>query len=186
MQKNPAQAISEQLSRFIDLCGRYVSWLVVFMVLVTFLVVVMRYLFDTGWIALQESISYMHSMVFLVGAAYTLKYDEHVRVDILYMRLSLKARAWVDLLGHLFLLLPVVIFIAWVSYPYVYSSWEIMEGSQESGGLPGVFLLKSLILVMSGLLVLQAVALILQAIVRIFNQTTPPQKEDKTEAGASI
>jgi len=179
-------ALSAQLSRFIDISGRLVSWLVVLMVLVTFSVVVLRYLFDTGWIALQESVSYMHSMVFLVGAAYTLKYDEHVRVDILYTRLGLRARAWIDLLGHLFMLLPVMIFIIWISYPYVESSWKIFEGSQEAGGLPGVYLLKSLILVMSVLLVIQAFALILQSIARIFNDTSPPHNEDKTKTGASI
>ena len=178
--------LSAQLSRFIDFCGRLISWLVVLMVLVTFFVVVMRYLFDSGWIAVQESVSYMHSIVFLVGAAYTLKYDEHVRVDILYTRLGIKARAWIDLLGHLFMLLPVMIFIIWVSLPYVESSWKIMEGSQEAGGLPGVFLLKSLILVMSGLLVVQAFALILQSIVCIFSGTKPQNKQEKPDTGAAV
>jgi len=139
--------------------GKAVSWLSLLMVLTTFTVVVLRYAFDSGWVALQESVTYMHSMVFMLGAAYTLNHDGHVRVDILYQRLSRKGRAWVDCLGALFLLLPVSGFIIWVSWHYVAESWSVLEGSRHSGGLPGLFLLKSLIIVMGIQLILQAVAL---------------------------
>lgn len=138
--------------------GRLVAWLTLVMVVVTFAIVVLRYLFDLGWIAMQESVVYMHAVVFMIGAAYTLKHDGHVRVDIFYRRLSERGRAWVDLFGALFLLLPVCGFIFWISWEYVAESWALFEGSREAGGLPGVFLLKSIILVMAAQLVLQGVA----------------------------
>lgn len=126
------------------------------MVLVTFTIVVLRYAFNMGWIAMQESVTYMHALVFLMGAAYTLKSDGHVRVDIFYRTKSAKYKALIDFLGSLLLLLPVSLFIAWVSFSYVAESWSILEGSREAGGIPFVYLLKSGILIMAVLLVLQA------------------------------
>ncbi len=164
------QNIINYIEKFIDWTGRTISWLTLGMVLITFLVVFLRYVFDTGWIALQESISYMHALVFLIGAAYTLKHNEHVRVDIIYEKLSKKNQAWIDLTGNLFILLPVVIFIFWISWQYVIDSWRVMESSREAGGLPGVYLLKSIILIMSALLILQAFAHILSALSRILNR----------------
>lgn len=178
--------ISVKIELFIDWVGRSVSWMVLLMVLVTFIVVVLRYGFDTGWIALQESISYFHSLVFLLGAAYTLKQDGHVRVDIFYGRLSQTGKAWVDLIGHLFILMPVMVFIIWVSWPYIADSWQVMETSREASGLPGVYLLKSLILIMAGLLMLQATALILKALLSI-TQTSPQVLDNQStrEKGVS-
>jgi TRAP-type mannitol/chloroaromatic compound transport system permease small subunit len=147
--------------------GHLVSWLTLIMVITTFIVVVLRYVFDTGWIALQESITYMHAMVFLIGAAYTMQQEAHVRVDIFYTKFSAKYRAWVDLLGSLFLLLPMMTFIAWVSWEYVLSSWGVFEGSREAGGLPGVYLLKSLILLMAILLILQAIVQVVHSLQKI-------------------
>ena len=151
----------DQLS---DWTGRLIAWLTLGMVIVTFTVVVLRYLFDWGSIALQESITYMHAMVFMLGAAYTLRHVGHVRVDIFYRRFGAKGRAWVDLLGVLFLLIPVTLFIAYVSWDYVASSWDLREGSREAGGLPGVYLLKSVIPLMALLLLLQGVAMGLRAL----------------------
>lgn len=155
--------LANRMEQFIDWSGRVVSWCVLAMVLLTFLVVVLRYAFDSGWIALQESVSYLHSMVFLLGAAYTLKHDAHVRVDIFYSRFSERTKAWVELLGHLFILIPVMLFIAWISWPYISDAWAVKESSRDAGGLPGVYLLKSLILLMAGLLIIQSVVLILRA-----------------------
>jgi TRAP-type mannitol/chloroaromatic compound transport system permease small subunit len=137
------------------------------MVLLTFLVVVLRYVFDSGWIALQESVSYLHSLVFLLGAAYTLKHDAHVRVDIFYSRFSERTKAWVELLGHLLILIPVMLFIAWISWPYISDAWSVKESSRDAGGLPGVYLLKSLILLMAGLLIIQALVLVMRAALKL-------------------
>ena len=152
------KALANTIESFIAASGRAVSWLALLMVVVTFIVVVLRYIFDLGSIALQESVTYMHATLFLVGAAWTLQQNAHVRVDIFYNRCSEKTRALIDLLGSVFLLMPLMLFIAWISWEYIVDSWSVHEGSREAGGLPGVFLLKSMILAMTTLLVLQAVA----------------------------
>ena len=141
-----------------DWTGRAVSWLTLGMVLVTFLVVLLRYAFDLGWIAMQESVVYMHGLVFMLGAAYTLRHNGHVRVDIFYRKIGRRGRHLVDLLGALLLLAPTCAVIAWTSWEYVFSAWAVQEGSPEAGGLPGLFLLKSLLLLMPLLLLLQALA----------------------------
>ncbi len=146
----------DSIEFFIDWSGRTVSWLSLFLVLVTFIVVVLRYVFDSGSIALQEVTTYLHATIFLVGMAYTLQQEAHVRVDIFYAQFSKQTKAWVDLFGALFLLLPFMLFISWISWVYIADSWSVFESSREAGGLPGVFLLKSLILVMTALLSLQA------------------------------
>lgn len=166
-QKSNNNSIANQLEQFIDWSGRLISWLVLGMVLLTFSVVLLRYFFDTGWIALQELISYFHSIVFLLGAAYTLKHDGHVRVDIFYSRLSDSGKAWINLIGHVFILLPVMSFIIWISWPYVSDAWQVQESSRDAGGLPGVYLLKSLIIVMAVLLIIQGLAQMLRAIATI-------------------
>jgi TRAP-type mannitol/chloroaromatic compound transport system permease small subunit len=150
--------LAGRLDRIADRTGHAVAWLALALVLVTFSVVVLRYLFDIGSIALQESILYLHASLFLLGAAYTLKTDGHVRVDIIYRRLPARRRALIDLLGALFLLLPVCSFLLWVSWDYVATAWSLREGSRETGGLPYVYLLKTLIPVAAGLLILQGIA----------------------------
>jgi len=142
--------------------GRAISWLSLIMVVVTFLVVVLRYAFDLGWIAMQESVTYMHAALFMLAAAYTLQRDGHVRVDIFYHRLSPRGRAWVDLLGTLLLLVPICGYLAWSGWDYVTESWAVHEGSREAGGIPGVYVLKSLILLMPALMLLQGLAWVLR------------------------
>lgn len=159
------------IESLVDLSGRIASWLTLLMVILTFVVVVLRYVFDTGWIALQESVTYLHAVVFLVGAAYTLQHEAHVRVDIFYSKFNEELKAWIDLCGALFLLLPFMFFISWVSWEYVADSWDVMEGSREAGGLPGVYLLKSLILVLATLLTLQACSQIIRALQKILGKT---------------
>ncbi len=155
--------LAARIDRFSDGLGHAVAWLTLFMVLLTFLVVLLRYGFDTGWIALQESVTWLHACVFMLGASYALRRDSHVRVDIFYQKFSPRGRAWVDLLGSLLLLLPVCLFIFYASWDYVAESWEIGEGSAETGGLPALYLLKSLLLLMPALLILQGLAHALRA-----------------------
>ncbi|HHJ38820.1 MAG: C4-dicarboxylate ABC transporter permease [Methylothermaceae bacteria B42] len=149
---------------FSEWLGRLVSWLTLGMVVVTFLVVVLRYGFDLGWIAMQESVVYMHSVVFLLGAAYTLKHDAHVRVDILYQRFGPKPRSLIDFLGAWLLLMPVCGFIAWSAWDYVNDSWAVHETSREAGGLEAVYLLKSLILIFAVTMMLQGFSQSLRAL----------------------
>ncbi len=154
------QRLKENLDRFSDLTGSAVAWLTVLMVLGTFVIVVLRYVFDLGWIAMQESIVWMHAAVFMLGASYTLKQNEHVRVDIFYRRMSADRRALVDVAGTVVFLLPLAVFIAVTSWDYVYTSWSIGEASREAGGLPFPFvpILKSLIPATALLLILQGIA----------------------------
>ena len=138
--------------------GQCLAWLTLAMVVVTFIVVVLRYVFDFGSIALQESVNYMHAAVFMLGTAYTFKHSGHVRVDIFYTRIDSKHQALVDLFGNILLLLPVCGFIFFISFEYVLTSWKIKEASLETGGLPFVFVLKTIIPITAFLLTLQAVA----------------------------
>ncbi len=150
-----------------EFTGRAIAWLTLAMVIAGTAVVVLRYAFDLGYIWLQESVSWMHAAVFLLGAAYTLKRDDHVRVDIFYRRMSARGQAWVDLAGALLLLMPLCVFLAWKSWPYVDLSWQLAERSREADGLQGLYILKSMIPLMAGLLALQAVATVLRATARL-------------------
>jgi TRAP-type mannitol/chloroaromatic compound transport system permease small subunit len=174
-------ALIGALERINDLVGRTVAWLALAMVAVTFLVVVLRYLFDLGWIALQESVTYMHALLFMLGIGYALRHDGHVRVDIFYQRLSPRGRAWVDLLGTLLLLFPVCLFIAWMAWDYVAASWAVAEASREAGGLPGVYLLKTLILVMPALVMVQGLATALRNALFLAGIAVPDADADASE-----
>ena len=147
------------IDRLVDGVGRTVAWLNLGMVAVTCFVVVLRYAFDTGAIALQESVVYMHGAAFLFGLSYALLHDAHVRVDLLYSRMTRTRKAWVNLLGHLLLLAPLCVTVVIVSLPYAVESWVVLEGSPEVAGIPAVFLLKTLIPASAALLLLQTLAL---------------------------
>lgn len=155
--------LSQLLERLSEYSGRAIAWLTGAMVCITFLVVVLRYGFDLGWIGLQEVITYLHATVFMLGAAYTLRHEGHVRVDIFYQRFGPRGKAWVNLLGTLLLLWPMCLFILFVSWEYVAVSWALLETSNEPGGLPFVYLLKSLLILMPLLLILQGLAVALQS-----------------------
>ena len=160
------------LDRFSGLVGRAASWLTLFMVVVTFIVVILRYVFDIGFIWVQESIIWMHAVVFMLGAAYTLREDEHVRVDVFYRGMSERRQAWVDLLGVLVFLLPLCAFLAWNSVDFVLQSWRIGESSREPGGLPFPFfpMLKSVILLMPITVALQGLSLFLRSLAAVRNR----------------
>ena len=174
--KDTFEKTADRLDRFAELTGRAVAWLTLGMVLATLAVVTLRYLFDTGSIALQEAVTYLHASVFMLAAAYTLKHDGHVRVDIIYQKLSARGRAWVDLLGTLLLLFPVCLFMLFSSLDYVAAAWAIQEGSREAGGLDGVYLLKTAIPVSAMLLMLQGCAMLLRNALVLLGEPvdTPP------------
>jgi TRAP-type mannitol/chloroaromatic compound transport system permease small subunit len=148
-----------------ELIGSSVSWLTLAMMVITCLIVVARYIFNLGSIALQETVMYMHGMVFMLGIGYTLKHQGHVRVDIFYEKLPIRKKALIDLFGSLVFLLPIGMFIFLASINYVSFSWSLGESSAQPGGLPGVFLLKTLIPLMALLLVLQGLAEIGRSII---------------------
>ena len=150
--------MSVLIDRLNHLLGRAVAWLTLAMAMAVGAIVLLRYAFAQNTILIQEAVNYGHGLVLMLGMAYTLKENGHVRVDILYSGRSPRWRALVDLFGHLFLLLPVTALMLATSLPYALSAWRILEGSSEVGGLPGVFLLKTLIPLMATLLLLQGLS----------------------------
>ncbi len=154
------------IDRFSRTTGRVTAWLTLFMVLTTFVIVVMRYAFDVGLIWVQESVTWMHAMVFMIGAAYTLQCEDHVRVDIFYREMSARRRAWVDVLGVVVLLLPMCGFLAIKAWDFVEVSWSLREASRESGGLPYPLLplLKTVLILMPAAVALQGASLALHSI----------------------
>ena len=167
------------VDRLNDVIGRGVSWLTLAMVLVTFAVVVLRYGFSLGWVGLQESYVWLYALVFMLGAGYTLLHNGHVRVDIFYRPASIRFQAIVDLCGSIFLLLPMMITVAWVSFPYIAASWHQLEGSREAGGLEGLFLLKSVLLVFCLLVGLQGLAMASRSVLILtgHQEFMPPPEE---------
>lgn len=139
-------------------------WLTLAMVLMTVAIVILRYAFEIGAIPLQESVMYMHGIVFLIGIPYGVRQNTHVRVDIFYTRLAPRHQTLIDLFGHVTFLLPLATFIMISSWPYTLASWRVLEGSAEVGGIPAIFLLKTLIPVAAGLLLAQSIAEILKKI----------------------
>ena len=140
-----------------------VPWFVFFMVIISFAIVVLRYLFERGWIWMQELVLYLHAFSFLLAAGHTLAHDEHVRVDIFYRDFNIRSKALVNLVGSVFLLLPLCIVLAYLSIPYVVASWKVLEGSKDGGGLEAVFLLKTAIPLFCFFLGVQAISLALKS-----------------------
>lgn len=144
------------LAGLVRRAGRAVAWLTLVMTVLTFAVVVLRYGFNLGWIWMQESVTYLHALVFMTAAAWTFQCDDHVRVDIFYRDASERYKNTVNLLGTVLFLLPFSLFLLYIGWDYVSASWATREASREAGGLPLVWLLKTLILVLPALLLAQS------------------------------
>ena len=165
-----------------DFLGRAVSWLTFVMVATVLLVVVTRYFLQVGSIALQESVTYLHATVFLLGIAYTLKQGGHVRVDIFYRQFSSRQKALVDFCGGVFFLIPVSVLIFYSSWDYVIASWAIGETSAENNGLPFIYLLKTLMILMPATLLLQGISEILKSLLILINQ---PNNDESCDTSTS-
>lgn len=168
-----------------DRLGAALRWLALVMVLIGAYNAVARYLTRyTGQAlssnALNELQWYLFSMIFLLGAAYGLRRDVHVRVDVLYTRLSVKGQAWIDLLGGLIFLIPFSLLMLWVSYPAVRNSWAIREVSPDPGGLPR-YPIKALILVSFALLVVQGLAQAARSVAVIRGAAWPLADEESRD-----
>ena len=151
------------VEKFTEVTGRFISWATVTMVILVVLVVITRYFLGLGSIALQESVTYLHCLVFMMGFAFTLKHDGHVRVDIFYRGFSPRFKAIVNLIGGLLFLIPFCLLIFFTSWDYVLASWVIRETSAENNGLPFIYLLKTLMLLMPVTLLLQGIAEIIRS-----------------------
>jgi TRAP-type mannitol/chloroaromatic compound transport system permease small subunit len=157
-------ALADRIDRITRRTGRAVAWLVLGIVLLQFALVVARYVFSFGSIRLSEAVIYGHAAVIMLAAAWTLQAGGHVRVDVFYAQAGARTRAVVDLIGSLLLLLPFALVLLWLSMPFAARSWAILERSQETSGLPLVFLLKTLIPLFALLMALQGVAQAIRAI----------------------
>jgi len=157
------RALVQHIDAFTNRSGRLLAWLALFMALVTASVVILRYGFNIGSIAAQEAVTYMHGCLFMLGAAFALKSGAHVRVDIFYRKFTPRGQAWVNSIGGIIFLLPLCLFICGISINYVAESWIIRESSPEPGGIPAVFLLKTLLPLMALNLLLQGLAEILRS-----------------------
>lgn len=160
-------AVAERLDGLNRIVGLGARWLVLFMVLVQFAVVVLRYVFGTSFIWAQELVLYLHAALFMLAAGYTLLVDEHVRVDVFYSRLGVRGRAWIDLIGTLAFLLPACVVIVAFSWRFAWRSWAILEGPISVGGIPASFLLKTLVPLFAILLFLQGTSLALKSLDRL-------------------
>ncbi len=161
-------AVCRGIERLNRAVGQAAAWLALFLVLMQFALVLMRYVFGAGSLFMQESLIYAHATLFMMAAAWTLADDRHVRVDIFYAAASRRNKAAIDLFGVIFFLLPMCALLWWVGYPYVARSWEVLEGSRETSGIPAIFLLKTLILVFVITLALQGLVLAMRSAVTAF------------------
>ena len=150
--------LADCIDCFNGFVGRAVAWLALAIVVVQFALVVARYALSLGSIKLTEAVIYGHATLIMLAAAWTLAIGGHVRVDVFYAHASAQTRALIDLIGSLLLLLPFSLVLLWLSAPYAERSWAILERSQESSGLPLVFVLKTLIPIFAAMMALQGVA----------------------------
>ena len=161
----------QHLSRWIDALnqwvGRGVAWVTLGLVLVVFVDVVMRYLFNTSFVFTQELEWHLFGFIFLIGAGYTLLHDGHVRVDIIYQRVGFKSRAWINLIGVILFLIPGCIMVITTSLKFTMNAFAIMEGSPDPGGIPFRFVLKGCIPVGFTLLLLQGISLGIHSLLQI-------------------
>lgn len=162
------QKFIKHQNRFQGQVGHWVAWGLLSLVVLSASVVILRYGFDSGSIALQETVLYNHAIVFMLGMGYALQQDKHVRVDVFYETMSPRHKAMVNLFGALFFALPTLLFIAWASWDYIHASWHIYESSPEPGGLAYVYILKSMILAMAALVTLQALTMAAESALQLF------------------
>jgi TRAP-type mannitol/chloroaromatic compound transport system permease small subunit len=184
-----ARTFLRVIDRLNNRIGVTVAWFALAMVLIQFLVVLLRYVFGVGSLFLQESIVYLHGAMFMLGSAYTLLHNGHVRVDVFYREANPRWKAKVDFAGHVFFLVPVCVLIFVYSWPYVINSWASLEGSRETSGIPAVFLLKTVVLIFCALMILQGLAQGLKALMVMTGQlrTTDvyPNEPDPAEEARS-
>ena len=172
-------AIADAIDRLNDRMGRFVAWLTLVMVLVTVLIVVLRYGFEIGFIWMQESVRFMHAAVFLLCAGYTLLWNQHVRVDVFYLRMRERGRAAVDLFGTVFFLAPVCTVVVLYSGDYVLNSWAECEGSLEERGVHAVYLLKTCIWIFAATMILQGASRAVRASATLLGLSHgPPEIRD--------
>ncbi len=158
------------VDNFSDNLGYGVGWFTTLMVVVVFVNVLFRYVLGQSFLALQDLSWYVFGVIFMVGAAYTLRHDRHVRVDVVYVNLSPKAKVWVNLIGSLFFLVPLCILGIWVSWGFVERSWTLQETSPDAGGLDARYLAKAMMPVGFILIMIQGFSLFFKSILQLMGR----------------
>jgi TRAP-type mannitol/chloroaromatic compound transport system permease small subunit len=169
----PTTRVSQGMDRVIAAIGKGASWLWVVLTGVIIWAVVGRYAFDHGSVTLEEVQWHLAGVGWLLGLAYTLVVDDHVRVDVLHERLSLKGQGWIELFGLVFLLLPFLGLAVYEMIPYAFSSWQQGETSQAPAGLPYRWVLKGILALSFVLLMLAALSRLLKVTALLFGFPKP-------------
>jgi TRAP-type mannitol/chloroaromatic compound transport system permease small subunit len=164
---NILQSICNKIDHLNETIGKGIAWLTTLLVILICYDVVARYLFNATFAAIIELEWYLFSFIFLIGAAYALKHDKHVRVDVFYGNFTEKQQAWVNLIGTLFFLIPFCIIVMYTSFRFTANSYAMHEGSPDPGGLPAVYIVKAAIPLGFTLLLLQAISLLLKSILTL-------------------
>jgi TRAP-type mannitol/chloroaromatic compound transport system permease small subunit len=178
-------ALSRWIDRVTEFIGKSVMWLILVAVLVSAVNAVVRKLFNyssNAWLELQW---YLFGAAFMLAAAYTLKQNEHVRVDILYASRSRRTQHWIDLFGHLFFLLPFAVLMTWLLWPYFLQAYRSGEGSQNSGGLI-IWPARALLLAGFILLLAQALSEIIKKIAVIAGLIEDPNPTISAKEAAEL
>ena len=175
---NVLKFLSDCIDAINEWIGRFVGWVTLGLVLVVFADVVMRYLFNTSFVFIQELEWHVFGFIFLIGAGYTLLHDGHVRVDIIYQRLGARGQAWTNLIGVIFFLLPGCIMVIITSWKFMHNAWSVMEGSADPGGIPFRFLIKGTITAGFILLTLQGLSLGIHSLFQLLGWE--PLNEDES------
>lgn len=162
--------------------GGAARWFALGLVVATAIIVIQRYVFGYASTKLQESVIYMHALLFLLASASALLSNAHVRVDILYAKATDRGKAWIDLIGVYLALMPMSALILWSSTGYMNSTWRILEQSRESDGLPFVFLLKTAIPLFALMMILQGVSMACRSALTIAGKEAPPTPKSGAEA----
>ena len=160
----------ELINKINIILGKFFSWSLLMMVILTFIIVILRYLFNIGFIWMQELVRYLYAAVFMLCAAYTLAKDEHVRVDIFYSKLKDRHKIIINVIGSLVFLVPVCLCVLYYSFTYVINSWAQLEGSLEERGLHAVYILKTFIWAFAIMLTLQSLYIISKGSLKFFKK----------------
>ncbi len=172
-KKNKCPGTVLGIIKFIDsinnIVGKFVSWCSLFLVITVTTDVILRYGFNISFVALGELHWHLYAVIFLLGAGYTLKDNAHVRVDVIYQRLSRKAKAVINILGVIFFLIPGCFLVIKTSIPFIKASWLANECSPDPGGLPARYVLKSIVPIAFSLLSIQGIAMFLKNLCILFN-----------------
>ncbi len=165
------------LEKFINAIGYICAGLMLLMLFTVFYDVLSRYLFSSVSIAMQELEWHFFAAMFMFGIGYTLKEDGHVRVDVFFDKMSPRNQAWVDLIGSLFLALPIAILILYFGVSYAHDAYVMKEGSGDPGGLPNRWIIRAVIPASAGFLILSIFYVVLLQIEVLLGKIEPPEHE---------